>query len=69
MRNADAAVVFSCDAEGALTVGLLSPAFLDEHRSGCPTISLDADLQLRPRPDGIATTADAMLALWKLIER
>ena len=69
MRNADAAVVFSCDEEGALTVGLLSPDFLDEHCSGCPIVSLDADLQLRPRPGGIATTADDMLTLWKKIER
>jgi len=48
MRNADAAIFFTCDESGCMSVGLLSPAQLEgppaAHR--CPVVSLDDSMQL-----------------------
>ena len=47
MRNANAAIFFTCDESGVMSVGLLSPEHLEESRARrCPVVSLDDSMEL-----------------------
>ena len=50
MRNADAALVFTChESTGVMSVGLLSPGYLKAaDATECPVASLDENMQLMP---------------------